>query len=136
VNEQRQHPRYAIGLDVSAAHDGGKVTGRTRDLSRGGLCMLSDDSIPVGKTCEVNLALVFSENQFSENMVLPSLCVWCTPIKGGQHQIGFKFEPLGPQNRAYLDLFIKFLASGQDDDGDGRPDDEPEDDEQDDPFGG
>lgn len=133
MNEQRQHPRYAIGLDVTAEHDGGKVAGRTRDLSRGGLCMLAKEEFTVGKSCQVQLALVFAENQFSEHLVLPSVCVWCTPVKGGAFQIGFKFAPLDPQNRGYLDLFMKFLE-GEVDSDDAADDDEPE--GEDDPFGG
>ncbi len=130
MNDQRQHPRYAIGLDVSAEHPGGKVVGRTRDLSRGGLCMLAKEPMTVGLTCQVQLALIFAENQFSEHLMLPSVCVWCTPVKGGQHQIGFKFAPLDPQNRGYLDMFMKFLEGGVD------SEDAAEDEPEDDPFGG
>jgi hypothetical protein len=133
MNDQRQHPRYAIGLDVSIEYDEGKVTGRTRDLSKGGLCMMATEPVPVGKTCQVNVALVFAENQFSEHLILPSVCVWCTPVKGGAHQIGFKFAPLDPQNRGYLDLFMKFLEGAKDEGDDGADDEEQEDD---DPFGG
>lgn len=120
-DENRQHPRYAVELDAEIiAADGDSVVGRTRDLSKGGFCMLSRGSMLIGTACKVKLALVFSENQFSEHLILPSTVVWCTPVQGAQ-QIGVKFAPLDPQNRGYLDMFMKFIA-----DGDGSDDEEEE----------
>jgi hypothetical protein len=129
-DDKREHPRYAIGLDVTAEHPGGKVAGQTRDLSRGGFCMLSEEAIPIGQACDVRVALVFSENKFSEHLKLNATAVWCTRIKES-HQIGFKFGHISPQNRGYLDLFMKFLAQGQENVDSGTDDDESEED----PFG-
>ena len=117
TKDQRQHPRYAIELDAEVLVAGSSVVGRTHDISRGGFCMLGRQSVPVGAGCEVKLALVFSETEFSEHLSLPAMTVWCTPMKG-VYQIGVKFAPLDQQNRAYLDLFIKFLDGGD------EPDDE------------
>lgn len=114
--EQRQHPRYAIELDAEITVAGTSVQGRTHDISRGGFCMLARQSVPVGASGEVKLALVFSETEFSEHLVLPAMAVWCTPMKGA-YQIGVKFGALDPQARAYLDLFMKFLDGGEDTDG-------------------
>ena len=111
--EQRQHPRYAIELDVEITVAGTTVTGRTHDISRGGFCMLARQSVPVGASAEVKLALVFSETEFSEHLILSAMTVWSTPMKGA-YQIGVKLAPLDVQNRAYLDLFIKFLDGGDD----------------------
>ncbi|HEY2747122.1 MAG TPA: PilZ domain-containing protein [Polyangia bacterium] len=117
TKDQRQHPRYAIELDAEVIVAGGSVAGRTHDISRGGFCMLGRQSVPVGASCEVKLALVFSETEFSEHLSLPAMTVWCTPMKG-VYQIGVKFAPLDQQNRAYLDLFIKFLDGGDEPDDD------------------
>ncbi len=110
---QRQHPRFAIELDAEVSvMDDVTVTGRTHDISRGGFSMLASTPVPVPALCTVKLALVFSENEFSEHLVLQAATVWCTPFKGA-HQIGVKFGTLDPQSRAYLDLFIKFLDDGE-----------------------
>jgi len=119
--EQRQHPRYAIELDAEITVAGTSVSGRTHDISRGGFSMLARQSVPVGANGEVKLALVFSETEFSEHLVLPAMAVWCTPMKGA-YQIGVKFGALDPQNRAYLDLFMKFLDGGEE--GDAEPGDD------------
>jgi hypothetical protein len=111
--EQRQHPRYAIELDTEITANGQVVVGRTHDISRGGFCMLARQPIPLNTACEVKLALVFSENQFSEHLTLPATVVWCTPIKN-MFQIGVKFSHLDAQSHGYLDLFMKFLDGGED----------------------
>jgi hypothetical protein len=117
TKEQRQHPRYAIELDAEVIVGGASVAGRTHDISRGGFCMMARSSVPVGASCDVKLALVFSETEFSEHLTLPATTVWCTPMKG-VYQIGIKLAPLDQQNRAYLDLFIKFLDGGDEPDDD------------------
>jgi Tfp pilus assembly protein PilZ len=114
MKENRQHPRYAIELDAEVVVAGTSVAGRTHDISRGGFCMLARQSVPVGANGEVKLALVFSETEFSEHLTLPAMTVWCTPIKGS-YQIGVKFGQLDQQSRGYLDLFMKFLEGGDDD---------------------
>lgn len=117
MKDQRQHPRYAIELDAEIHAGGTSVTGRTHDISRGGFCMMARGSVPVGASCEVKLALVFSETEFSEHLTLAATTVWCTPMKG-VYQIGVKFAALDQTNRGYLDLFIKFLDGGEESDDD------------------
>jgi hypothetical protein len=117
--QQRAHPRYAIELDVILELDSGvRVQGRTQDISRGGFCLLAPPTTQqVAPTtgCLVRLALVFSENEFSEQLTLRGNVVWCTPLKDGV-QVGVKFETLDEQGRGYLDLFMKFLEEGREDD--------------------
>jgi hypothetical protein len=120
VTEQRQHPRYAIELDASVLWDEDRVVGRTRDLSMGGFCMKARQGVPLSTVCRVQLALVFSENQFSETLELLATVVWSTPVQGG-FQLGLKFAPLTGSNRNYLEMFIQFLdgsEDGHDDDDD------------------
>lgn len=112
MNDQRKNPRYAIELDATIETEkAGTSQGRTHDLSKGGLCMMAKASLPVGIPCAVRIALVFSANEFSEQLTLPATIVWCTQVKT-VYQIGLKFAPLNPQTRGYLDMFIKFLEGG------------------------
>ena len=121
--DQRQHPRYAIELDTEITVGETVLAGRTRDISRGGFCMLATQPLPTHTQCEVKLALVFSENQFSEHLSLPATIVWCTPLKSG-YQIGVKFGALEPHHRGYLDLFMKFLDGAEDGDEDDKESDD------------
>jgi c-di-GMP-binding flagellar brake protein YcgR len=113
-DQRRQHPRYAIELDAAIVTDERQLSGRTNNLSKGGFCMLADDSLPLGTPCRAKLALVFSENQFSEHLELEATVVWSTPT-AGRYQVGVKFAKLDAQSRNYLDLFIQFLEGGEDD---------------------
>jgi hypothetical protein len=126
MNDHRQHPRYAIGLDAEIDYGGQTILGRTLDVSRGGFCLLGRAPVALGTHCEARLALVFSEDQFSEQLRLPATIVWCTPTKG-VYQIGFKFGSLTPDHKKFLILFLQLLEGGEhdgehdDDDGDGEP---------------
>ena len=113
MSEQRQHPRYAIELDSIIVVGDQAVAGRTRDLSKGGFCMHAASALPVGSSCTVKIALVFSETEFSEHLSLAATIVWCTKVKD-VYQIGIKFASLDPQSRGYLDMFMKFLEGGDD----------------------
>jgi len=119
----RAHPRYAIELDVVLSLDVGDVPGRTHDLSRGGFCMRTERAVPLGVRCNVRLALVFSETEFSEHLTLPGHVVWCSRIDE-EYQLGIKFEATDANARGYLELFIRFLEGDPD-----LPDDDPDDDE-------
>jgi hypothetical protein len=114
VNEHREHPRFAIELDVEVSAGGEHVLGRTHDVSRGGVCMLANQPISVSTPCDVRLALVFSDNQFSEQLHLMATVVWCTRVQDA-YQIGIKFAPLNQQNQNYLSLFMQFLENGHTD---------------------
>jgi hypothetical protein len=113
--QERAHPRYAIELDAELVVDAGKaLRGRTHDISRGGFCMFvpgAQATLRPGTPCTVKLALVFSETEFSEQLTLPGLVAWCTALRGGA-QIGVRFDALEPAARTYLDLFMKFLEDG------------------------
>jgi hypothetical protein len=127
MSEQRAHPRYAIELDADLEFGDGNasIKGRTHDISRGGFSMLAKAdtrSVDSGTQCTVRVALVFSETEFSEQIALQGTVMWCTRLRGGV-QIGIKFAALDAQAREYLDLFMHFLESGEEDDGDGADDD-------------
>jgi hypothetical protein len=124
MSEQRAHPRYAIELDAQLEMPGGvAIRGRTQDISRGGFCLLAPTDVPqveVSTVCSIRLALVFSENEFSEQLTLSGAIAWYTKLKQGT-QVGVKFAQLDAQSRGYLDLFIKFLEDGRERDAEDEP---------------
>jgi len=119
MSELRAHPRYAIELDAELNPSGTdlRVSGRTHDISRGGFSMLASatsQSIAPGTSCAIKLALVFSENEFSEQLTLQGTVMWFTRLKAGA-QVGVKFDTLDAASSGYLDLFIRFLDEGAED---------------------
>jgi hypothetical protein len=90
-------------------HFGGKqLAGRTRNVSRGGLCADLADPIALGTDLQVDLVLVFESDAQSEPLRLPARVVWCTTVDDG-HQIGLAFRPLTAEALEHLTMFLRFL---------------------------
>jgi hypothetical protein len=108
----RQHPRYAVEASVELRSSHGMMVGRTRNVSRGGLCAELSAPLAAGDRVAVSLALVFDGGTLSERLSLPARIVWCTAL-GEHHQVGVQFLPLSDDQRAYLDMFLRYLKEGQ-----------------------
>jgi hypothetical protein len=109
VTAEREHPRYAIGTEVTLRSRAGVIArGKTTNLSRGGLCADVDAEPARGQQVEVSIALIFSSEGVSEPLALPVRVVWCTGL-GERFQVGLSFLPLSKDQAAFLDMFIRFL---------------------------
>jgi len=75
--------------------------------------MRTERAVPIGVHCQIRLALVFSETEFSEHITLPGYVVWCSKLEG-VFQLGIKFAETDANGRGYLDLFIRFLEGDPD----------------------
>jgi Tfp pilus assembly protein PilZ len=85
------------------------VSGRTRNVSRGGLCADLAEALPVGHDVELDLTLLFEDDSRSEPLRLPARIVWCTAFEDA-HQVGVAFRPLDKERAEYLGLFLRYLA--------------------------
>jgi len=112
VDQKRQFPRYALEAAVTLVAGARTVAGRTANLSRGGLCAIFDENLPIGTRVNAELALVFENDTLSETLSLVGRVVWSTAVEG-RYQIGLAFQPLNTENARFLDLFLRFLAEGQ-----------------------
>jgi hypothetical protein len=137
-SEHRKHPRYAVDVEATLYLPGGPLLkGRTRDLSRTGICLITVEDVPAGLPVQLDLVLSFGENSFSEPLTLGARVVWCTNI-AGSYQVGAMFDDLSEEQDGFLDMFLHFLdgtlspkgvpVSPMDDE------EEPSPDEKDDPF--
>lgn len=88
---------------------GTSCEGRTRNVSRGGLCANCSGAIPSGTDVEVDIVLVFDDGLQSEALRLPGRVAWCTPLED-EFQIGVSFLPMDQQHSEYLSAFLKFLG--------------------------
>jgi hypothetical protein len=110
VIPQRAHPRYAHEAAVTVHVNGCEYQGRTKNVSRGGLCADLAETIPVGDV-ELDLQLVFEEGTQSEPLRVPGRVVWCTMVDEGC-QIGVSFRPMDKELTEYLTMFLRFLDDG------------------------
>lgn len=83
--------------------------GRTRNVSRGGLCANVDSAIPAGTDVLVDITLVFDDEMQSEALTLPSRIAWCTTLDD-EFQIGVSFKPLDAERAELVQMFLKYLG--------------------------
>jgi hypothetical protein len=108
---QREHPRYAHEASVTLYVAGQTSEGRTKNVSRGGLCVDLSDPIAIGTDLEIDLQLVFEDDTQSEALRLPARVAWCTTVDEA-FQVGLMFRPLAAELGQYLTMFLRFLQDG------------------------
>jgi PilZ domain len=92
-----------------------EISGRTSNLSRGGLCATLIEPIAVGTVIDVDIQLVFSDEAQSEPLRIPGRIVWCTSMDEG-HQVGAVFLPLDAERAEYLTMFLRYLHGDEEED--------------------
>ena len=107
---ERQYPRYAHEATVRFRSGDVVAEGRTRNVSRGGLCANVTAQLPVGNDIDVEIVLLFDDNSQSEPLKVQARVVWCTPIDDGAFQLGISFRPMDTTTAEYLTLFLKYLS--------------------------
>lgn len=112
MDQKRQFPRFALEAAVTLSVGGRSVSGRTSNLSKGGLCAMVLGAVPVGVPVDVELALIFENDSVSEPLNVTGRVVWCTAVEA-QYQVGLSFLPLRPDAVKFLDVFLKFLQDGK-----------------------
>ena len=105
---QRQYPRYAHDAAITLLTPGQEISGRTCNVSRGGLCATLSEEIAIGTEIQIDMWLVFEDEHRSEALRLPARIAWCTPIDDG-HQVGAQFLPLDAETTEYLTMFLRYL---------------------------
>jgi hypothetical protein len=111
--DARQHPRYALEMDVEIRTASGPIPARSRDVSGGGLCCITTAPLALGTDVQLNMSLVFDESTFSEPLLVRARIVWCTNLGTDRFQLGTTFLGLTQEDRAYLDMFLRYLKEGQ-----------------------
>ena len=108
---EREYPRYAHEAALTLNAPGHVISGRTCNMSRGGLCAMLSEPIVVGTEIDLDIQLVFDDEHQSEPLRIPARIVWCTPVDDG-HQVGVRFRPLDPERAEYLTMFLRYLDDG------------------------
>jgi hypothetical protein len=84
------------------------VAVRTRDISRSGVCLISDSELPRDVELAVALVLSLGKEASSEPLHLMGRTAWSTRMFG-RYQSGVMFVELDADRRRYLDLFMRFF---------------------------
>jgi hypothetical protein len=105
---EREYPRYAHEAMITLKAPGVEVSGRTSNLSRGGLCATLTEPIAVGIPVDLDIQLVFADDLQSEALRIPARVVWCTSVDDG-HQVGIRFLPFDSEKAEDLTMFLRYL---------------------------
>jgi len=134
VKDARQFPRFSVDLQVGVSIGAKRLSARTRDISRSGLCLISQHALPLDTKIAVELVLAFAAGGISEPLALSGRVVWCTALFRA-FQIGVMFAGVEPERERHLEMFIGLLDGTL---AQGRPLDDDEDTDRpsdpDDPF--
>ncbi len=106
--ESRQHPRYSVELEAQIRLEGETIEAVTRDIGRGGICLVGPREVSPGRDLALSLLLVLGSSAFSESLDLSARVVWCTPL-GELFQLGAVFTEMTPGKLGQLDMFLRFL---------------------------
>jgi hypothetical protein len=106
---QRQYRRYAYTAAIVLVTPDQMVSGRTRDMSRGGLCATLTEPIATGTDIDLDIQLVFDDGRQSEPLRVPARIVWCTSIDN-DYQVGVQFRSLTGELAEYLTMFLRYLG--------------------------
>lgn len=117
---EREHRRYAHDVAVTFRVGAEAIEGRTRNVSRGGLCATITDALTAGTDIDVDIVLVFDDGMQSEALRLPGRVAWCTTVDES-YQIGISFRALDKQRAEYLSMFLRYLDDVQSDQPVGEP---------------
>jgi hypothetical protein len=134
--DARREQRKAIDVHATVSVGGRVVAARTRDMSRLGLCLVSDTEIPRNTELEIRLVLSLGDHSMSEPLLVGGRAAWCTALFG-KYQVGVSFVGVDAEQHRFLDLFMRFIdgevrPAGYDPGPDPAPPERPED--KDDPF--
>jgi len=111
VGTEREHQRYAHEAAITV-HVGTKLhQGRTTNVSRGGLCADMAGSMTIGTEVEVDMQLVFEDDEKSDALRITATVVWCTTVDEG-YQLGLAFKPLNADKTKLINLFLRYLDDG------------------------
>ncbi|MCC6746466.1 MAG: PilZ domain-containing protein [Deltaproteobacteria bacterium] len=107
--DQRRERRFAVELRTHIRNSTPPLEVVTRDVSRGGICMICPAPIVAGTPLELALCLALGRSSFSEELVVEGRAIWCTPLGPRTFQVGAAFAPLSPATESHLDMFLRFL---------------------------
>jgi hypothetical protein len=106
--DSRREQRRSVEVSATVSIGGLGVAARTRDISRSGICLVTETEIPRDTELMIELVLSLGADAFSEPLLVAGRSIWCTPMFG-KYQIGVVFIDVNTERHRFLDLFMRFL---------------------------
>ncbi len=106
--DSRREQRRSVEVNATISVAGRNVVARTRDMSRSGICLVTETEIPRDTELQIKLVLSLGTDTMSEPLLVTGRSIWCTPMFG-KYQIGAMFVQLDAERHRFLDLFMRFV---------------------------
>jgi hypothetical protein len=112
TNPPARQTRFVIRLSAELRVDGKLVTGVTRNLSEGGVCVEIDRPIAEAATVRLKLFVVEDdvEAEGAHGLELTGMVQWAAEADRGW-AIGLKFDALSPTQAAALNAALKSIGN-------------------------
>ncbi len=105
----RQYVRHAVDLEVRCRTRDASLVSRARNLSRGGLFLVSEVTLPVAETVEMTLALP----ERRDDLHARGQVIWNSGPESGRdaqpHGMGIKFQEMSPVDSESLAEYLAML---------------------------
>ncbi len=111
-SDRRLSTRYDVITEVGLTSSAGRTTVQTRDLSKGGLCLLLPAPLTRNEMVKIELSLLLGPNAQSEPLVLSARVAWCAQETQDQFQVGVSFADLTEDHQVHIETFLEFLRQG------------------------
>lgn len=113
MQEQRQFRRYQVAVTAELEIAGETCVGETRDVSMGGISVLTDRTVEDGR--ELELALILTQDGVEDPNEDPfeaqARVMWSAPTDDGRSMLGLRFVALVPEQTAQLQRFLTALST-------------------------
>jgi type IV pilus assembly protein PilZ len=102
---RKTEKRVPVDMKVVVLRAGRRTAGRTRDISRGGISLTTDDPFVVGDTIEFELFVTedMPPERFSGHVM------WCQP-SGGIYSVGVKFDFPSPFRQKRVQFLVNRIS--------------------------
>ncbi len=109
--QEKERQRQEVGVQIHTRVIAGEATldVLTRDMTKKGICLLSQQELAPGALVKVALSLILAKNSYSEPLELTGKVLWCTGLSSGMFQIGVSYTGMDHQKIGYLDMFLRLL---------------------------
>ena len=112
MDNRRKHARFRTAVAAELDLEGEIFTGTTRDISQGGVSVLTDARLLEGAAVMVTLILTEDgiESAHAEALCTRATVMWTAPTDGGETMAGLRFEALGVTGTRTLSHLLSSLS--------------------------
>jgi hypothetical protein len=113
MDNRRKHARFRTAVAAEIDLEGEIFTGTSRDVSQGGVSVLTDARLREGGSIMITLILTEDgiESAHAEALCTRATVMWAAPTDSGETMAGLRFEGLGVSGTRTLAHLLSSLSA-------------------------